>query len=121
MNQVVESIFTITIWNLPIKTKVIILFISAKDHGFQQPYNAESIRSNQSNTFINMGKKEVPIEIYQLGGNNKFSDPTKKPVNLNNINMQTALRSIKSEDGRDDILPFYQHNHMEQKRNNKRE
>lgn len=39
-----------------------------------------------------------PVLIYQIGGgNNKFSDPTKQQMNLNNINMQTALRSIKSD------------------------
>lgn len=69
---------------------------------------------------MNVSKNEAPIQIYQVGGNNKFSDPTKQQVNLNNINMQTALRSIKSEDGRDNFLPFYQHNHIDARRNNKK-
>jgi len=59
----------------------------------------------------------MPIQVYQVGGN-KFSDPTKQQVNINNINMQTALRSIKSEDGRDNFLPFYQNNQMDSRRKN---
>lgn len=58
-------------------------------------------------------KNDSAIQVFQVGGNTKFSDPTKQQVNLNNINMQTALRSIKSEDGRDNFLPFYQHNHAD--------
>lgn len=34
--------------------------------------------------------------------------------------MQTALRSIKSDDGRDNFLPFYQNNQIDPRRNNKR-
>lgn len=69
---------------------------------------------------MNLSKNEMPIQVYQVGGNNKFSDPTKQQMNITNINMQTALRSIRSEDGRDNFLPFYQNNQMESRRKNKK-
>ncbi len=66
-------------------------------------------RHNQNNLIRNQ-PNDPQIQIYTVGGSKKFSDPTKQQMNLNNINLQTALRSIKSEDGRDNFLPFYQNN-----------
>lgn len=34
--------------------------------------------------------------VYVVGGSRKLSDPSKQQLNLNNLNIQTALRSIRS-------------------------
>lgn len=78
------------------------------------------MKSYQNSNVMNLSKNEMPIQIYQVGGNNKFSDPTKQQVNINNLNMQTALRSIRSEDDRDNFLPFYQKNQMDSRHKNKK-
>ncbi len=52
--------------------------------------------------------------VYKIGGNKKLSDPSKQ-INLNNINMQTALRTIKSDDEKCPP-PFHQNNNGESRR-----
>lgn len=51
----------------------------------------------QSNQFY---QQNGPSQVYMMAGSKQFSDPTKQSNLNNNMNIQTALKSIRSSDER---------------------
>lgn len=49
---------------------------------------------------LNLANERNQFHVYKIDGTaaHKFSDPQRKLKNGSNLNMQTALRSIRSED-----------------------